>query len=439
MDKLAVLQDGYVSEVDRTKICSFDNEVIEEPTKPLIHQAARFLFFRKGYGTIVIDGTSYKIIPNTLIAISPWEISDITEVIETLQFNKIIYDYSYINNSLKDNYLLNSNDSIAELFEFISKNPALYLNNEQFNEIERILNTLEEELGVACASLENVNKKPLSEIFVTNKIIELMILYERFLIENRGKSLIKESKFNKTQGRSILTYIYSHSSERLTLEKLSKVFYLSESAISKHLMDLTGVSFMNILNDIRLEKATDYLIHTDLSLNDIASLLGFVDASHISKHFQSSIGISPMEYRKYYQNLHTSNAYSRNTKDYAYMITDYMYKNYNVEKLSCNKVAQKFGFSPTEVNKALLYYTEKNFDNLLNFIRINKACELLASTDDRILYIALDVGYNNVKTFNLNFIKYMNMTPSTFRKNITLQYKDGSETKNVKREDKEKS
>ncbi len=66
MDKLAILQDGYASETDRTKICSFDNEVIERRTKPLIHQAARFLYFKKGYGTIVIDGKSYKIIPNTL-------------------------------------------------------------------------------------------------------------------------------------------------------------------------------------------------------------------------------------------------------------------------------------------------------------------------------------------------------------------------------------
>ena len=264
-----------------------------------------------------------------------------------------------------------------------------------------------------------------------------MILGERCIYESKGKELEKEPGVTRTQGKSILTYIYAHSSEGLTLEKLSKVFYMSESSISKHIMDLTGVSFINILNDIRIEKATDYLIHTDLSLNDIANLLGFVDASHISKHFQSSIGISPMEYRKIYQQLHQKTVYSRNSKEYAYLITDYLYKNYMVEKLNCNKVAQKFGLSATDINRALLYYTEKNFDNLLNFIRINKACELLASTDDQILYVALDVGYSNVKTFNLNFIKYKDMTPSNFRKNVTLQYMDGSETTNVKGTNKE--
>lgn len=435
MNKLAVLQDGYISEVDRTKICSFDNEVIEKPTKPLIHQAARFLYFKKGYGNIVVEGVNYKIIPNTIIAIIPWEISDITEVLETLQFKKIIYDYSYINNSLKSVSNLAPNDSVAELFQIMSKNPALYLNDSQAKLMDSLFKDLENEVGLSSA-LEEKKPKPLSELYVANKIVEIMILGERIIYENKGKSLIKEPKVIRSQGMSILTYIYAHSSEGLTLEKLSKVFYMSESSISKYIMDLTGVSFINILNDIRIEKATDYLIHTDLSLNDIANLLGFVDASHISKHFQSSIGISPMEYRKIYQNLHQKTVYSRNSKEYAYLITDYLYKNYMVENLNCNKVAQKFGLSAVDINKALLYYTEKNFDNLLNFIRINKACELLASTEDQILYVALDVGYNNVKTFNLNFIKYKDMTPSNFRKNVTLQYTDGRETTNVKGKDK---
>ncbi|MFA7223099.1 MAG: AraC family transcriptional regulator [Bacilli bacterium] len=428
MDKLAVLQEGYASETDRSKICSFDYEVIEEPTKPLIHQAARFLFFKKGFGTIVIDGVAYKILPNTLIAIIPWEISDITEVLATLQFNKVIYDYSFINGSLKTEFA--NDNEVGELYRLISSHPALYLNDSQAQHMSALFDDLKNELGLSSTLDEKEAPECLSNLYVSNKVVEIMIFFERYIKENCGKTVDKETKFNVSQGRSILTYIYAHSSDKLTLEKLSKVFYMSESSISKHIMDITGVSFINVLNDIRIEKAVEYLIHTDLSLNDIASLLGFVDASHISKHFQSNVGLTPMEYRKYYKNS-KANLYSNTTKDFAYLITDYLYKNYATEKLSCNQVAQRFGVSPVEVNRSLLYYTEKNFDNLLNFIRINKACELLASTDDQILYIALDVGYSNVKTFNLNFIKYKNMTPSNFRKNVTLQFIDGSETGNA--------
>lgn len=425
MDKLAAIQEGYVSESDRSKICSIDNEVIEEPTKALIHQAARFLYFKRGYGVICIDGKDYKILPNTLIAIIPWEISDVIEVAAPLQFIKVIYDYSYINSTLKSSF--NDDSEIGELLRVISAHPAIYLNDSQARRVDEIFNRLKDEIGLESTLIKS-DYKPMSYLYITCQIIQIMILFERIHEENSSNH--KDDYFNNMTGQSILTYIYSHSSEKLSLDKLSKVFFMSESSVSKHIMDLTGVSFINVLNDIRIEKASDYLIHTDLSLNDIASLLGFVDSSHISKHFQSNVGITPMEYRKFYRKA-TAN-YSRSNKDFAYLITDYLYKNYTTEKLTASAVAEKFGISVVELNRSLLYYTEKNFDSLLNFIRINKACELLASTDDQILYIALDVGYNNVKTFNLNFIKYKSMTPSVFRKNVTLQFSDGSETENVR-------
>lgn len=423
MDKLAVLQESYASETDRAKICSFDYEVIEEPTRALIHQAARFLYFKDGIGLISIDGKEYKILRNTVIAIVPWRISDILEVHSPLQFCKVVYDYPFINNTLKSSF--SDENELSELLNVIVNNPVLYLNNEQVKIFDRLVNDIKDEVGLEL-DLENSAPKTLSNLYITSKIVELMVTYERFIEENNGKK--NPEKFDKAQGKSILTYIYSHASEKLTLEKLSKVFFMSESSVSKHILDLTGVSFINVLNDIRFEKAVDFLIHTDLSLNDISSLLGFVDASHISKHFQSTVGITPMEYRKYYQKANST--FSRTSKDLAYMITDYLYKNYGTEKINASIVGEHFGISTMELNKALIYYTEKNFDNLLNFIRINKACELLATTDDQILYISMDVGYSNVKTFNLNFIKYKNMTPSNFRKSVALQLTDGRERKN---------
>ena len=83
--------------------------------------------------------------------------------------------------------------------------------------------------------------------------------------------------------------------------------------------------------------------------------------------------------------------------------------------------------SVTELNRLLLYYSEKNFETLLNFIRINKACELLASTEYLVIDVAVAVGYSNVKTFNMNFLKCKEMTPTEFRNRITLQKADGSE------------
>ena len=44
MKDLAAMQSFERSRLDRSKLCSFDNETIEAPTAPLIHQEARFLY-----------------------------------------------------------------------------------------------------------------------------------------------------------------------------------------------------------------------------------------------------------------------------------------------------------------------------------------------------------------------------------------------------------
>lgn len=71
MIKQASMQDSSISDVDPSSLCSFDYEAIEAPAKALMHQAARFLYFKNGKGTMVIDGTEYEIKEHTLVAISP--------------------------------------------------------------------------------------------------------------------------------------------------------------------------------------------------------------------------------------------------------------------------------------------------------------------------------------------------------------------------------
>ena len=420
MTKQASLQDSAVSEVDPSSLCSFDYEAIEKPTRALMHQAARFLYFKNGHGTMAIDGVDYEMKPGTIVAISPWMITDITTVDATLQLIKVVYDYEYLKSILS--HVGDLEDEGSEMLSYLNMQPVLQLDRLQMETVDSILDHLKEELGVS-STLQHVPEKPLSYLFTSMKLIELMILYYRFVRQASGK---KNGVVETVSRDSILSYIYAHSAEKLSVAKVAGVFYMSESTLSKHLIELTGTTFSKLLNAIRIEKASDYLTYTNLTLDEIAQLLGFVDASHLSKHFVAKVGVTPMRYRKIYSKVKTR--YSRNAKDVAFAVTDYLYKNYDMEQLSLSRTAAHFGISVAEMNRALLYYSEKNFEALLNFIRINKACEQLLSTHQPIIDVAVSVGYSNVKTFNLNFYKYKGMNPTEFRSRITLQNADGSET-----------
>ena len=420
MHKLARLQDSGASEMDPSVICSFDYEAIQTPTKPLIHQAARFLYIKKGHGTIAIDGTDYPVRPNTLIAITPWQISEITEVTETLQMMKVVYDYQYLCFFLKG--VQGCDEEGTGLLSFLSMEPVVYLDSVQSAYIDGIMEQMKAELGVASTRVLPP-EKPMSQLLVSNKLVEMIIMYRRYILSARGE---REVESMNTPGDSVLSYIYAHSSDKLTLTQVAEVFFISPSTLAKLINEQTGSTFIKQLNSIRIEKAADYLIYTDLLLDEIASLVGFVDASHLSKHFTSQVGISPIRYRKIYRSSKTK--YNRTDKDIAFSVTDFIYKNFTDENLSASTVAAHFGISVREMNRLLLYYSEKNFETLLNHVRINRACELLSSTNKLVIDVAFDVGYRNIKTFNMNFFKYKEMTPTQFRSRITLQKADGTET-----------
>ena len=90
-------------------------------------------------------------------------------------------------------------------------------------------------------------------------------------------------------------------------------------------------------------------------------------------------------------------------------------------------MASKFGVSEKQLNTAMSFFVEKKLDQLLHKVRINKACELILMGEETILDVALDVGYSNVKTFNIHFNEITGMSPSVYRKTISLQLKDGKE------------
>ncbi|MDE8281116.1 AraC family transcriptional regulator, partial [Erysipelothrix rhusiopathiae] len=84
--------------------------------------------------------------------------------------------------------------------------------------------------------------------YVTNKLIELVIHFQRFA--NKKECKMKSNQEIELDHRyKIFKYLDSHLSEKLTLSKLSGFFYMSESAISKYIYDVTGLSFTALLNE----------------------------------------------------------------------------------------------------------------------------------------------------------------------------------------------
>lgn len=94
------------------------------------------------------------------------------------------------------------------------------------------------------------------------------------------------------------TFIKSHFSEPITTLSLSVAAHMSQSYFSKLFKRTTGFSPYDYLLCIRLRKAKEMLLQTDLSISEIAFKTGFNSTSNFVYFFKNQVGISPLKFRK---------------------------------------------------------------------------------------------------------------------------------------------
>ena len=402
------------------ELCSFDVEYLEEPVKPVIHNIPKLLFFTEGTGKIKIYNKEFDIVPNTLLMIFPWEIVEITQVEKPLAMMKISY------NSVFNNFILNSlnryKKSKNNILSLIKKIPVVYFNKIEAKTIKNIFYEIKNEVGLESLSdfkpffdirkEENATKDEfdLSTVYITNKLTELIILIAKKNI--RDEKCVNKKEEDET---NIVKYIYAHLNEKLTLNKLSVIFFMSESSISKYLEEVTGFMFNDLLRHMRISKALNLLVYTDLNIEEIAHLVGFVDGAHISNLCSKHLKMSPNKYREKYKDMYQ--IFNEKEQQLVSDVIKYIYDNYTKE-LTINDVTEKFDITDTKLNKILMAYSGKRFIEFLNALKIDKACEMLLTTDKSVIDISFELGFNTVKTFNNNFSKLKNMSPTDFRKTV---------------------
>lgn len=418
MNEATQIQDKFASALDRRQVCSFDIEFVDNQTSPLIHSSARFLYFLEGECVFSINGCDYNIRENCMVAVMAWDITVIKDVKSPLTFQKIVYNGDFINGYLRTLY--NPKNLLITIYDEIKDYPVIECDEEQARLIQAYVNQIRKDLGEESI-IEKIKFKEFSDAYVTSNLVSLLVLFNRFSKEHRQNRIIVNDELHLTN--QIFRYINSHLQSKITLDKLSKIFYVSESTIAKYLQINVGFNFSEMLNEIRINKSIDLLLYSDLSLNTIAQIVGYTDASHYFKAFAHKFDVTPNEYRKMYQN--NEDILKKKESEVIYKVLDYIDENYLNDKISGSIVARKFGLSMIELNHLLLYQVERTFDDYVNWLRISKASELLITTDLAVTDIAIEVGYNTTKTFTRIFTNLRNVTPGYFRRKVNLQKENG--------------
>lgn len=104
----------------------------------------------------------------------------------------------------------------------------------------------------------------------------------------------------------ICNYINENYSEKITLNAIADSVGFSKYYISRLFKQHMGVTIIDYLIKVRLDKAKELLGKGDYSIKQISFMIGYSDPNYFTWSFKKYLGISPIKYR-YFQNLGSGN------------------------------------------------------------------------------------------------------------------------------------
>ena len=249
---------------------------------PHRHDFFEVLYLLKGSGYHVIDGNKYEIKPPCVFFMSPGQA-------HKLELSNDIEGFIFIFTS--DFYLLNrSNQNSLIEFPFFytihQDNPPLLLENE--NDIR---------------FLENLFRQSIAEISRPGDYFLEMLrsILDLILTTCAARYHVNENMLNKGKGQILVKRFFhlveENHQKNLSLSDYSGMIGVTPNHLTQIVKLLTGKTSSQIIKAKQLLEIKRLLVHTNLSVSEIANQLNFEDQSYFTKFFKRETGITPIQYR----------------------------------------------------------------------------------------------------------------------------------------------
>jgi AraC-type DNA-binding domain-containing proteins len=98
----------------------------------------------------------------------------------------------------------------------------------------------------------------------------------------------------------IILYIQNNCKDA-TLASAAEHFHFHPNYLNSIIKKFKGSSFTSVLQDAKLKKASFLLKSSDITVVEVAKIIGYENISFFYKKFKEHYGCNPAEYRKNFQ------------------------------------------------------------------------------------------------------------------------------------------
>lgn len=203
----------------------------------------------------------------------------------------------------------------------------------------------------------------------------------------------------------VLQYVQVHHQENLTPINVAQRLGLAAAEVKSLIRQLTGQSFNQILNQVRIRNATALLQFEELSANQIGTICGYQTQANFYKQFKLIHGMSPEIYRE--TNLAVNQA--SGSID-AWSIIMVILENCT-QAFSLNQLTTMTHLSNSKIESLLKNSVQMTFKQLLNRFRVQIGHNLLMALDLSVAEVADKTGFTDSSAFIRNYRKVYGDTP----------------------------
>ncbi|MCD8148538.1 MAG: response regulator [Clostridiales bacterium] len=155
------------------------------------------------------------------------------------------------------------------------------------------------------------NKYDAQGEIVSPQLLDLKYLHREYPSLEEQKTLVKHLSLELKQltagqneaapSRMIqaaLEYINQHFSENISLQEVADNINISKNYLCDIFKKEIGVTFINYVTGLRIEKAKDYLRNSDMKMYEVSAAVGYNDYAYFSQIFKKNTGVTLSAYRK---------------------------------------------------------------------------------------------------------------------------------------------
>jgi AraC-like DNA-binding protein len=132
----------------------------------------------------------------------------------------------------------------------------------------------------------------------------LLLMLNEICVSPSHPPVTRQSAMTLVQ--QITTYIAGNYSNEISTSVIAKALVRNPDYLERIFKTATGISITTAIHRRRLKKAKSLLMESNFSIDRIAGICGFSDATYFRRIFKRGEGMSPSTYRKLYSQMHVN-------------------------------------------------------------------------------------------------------------------------------------